>query len=110
MLEDEPDPAVLCRHAGDILVREVHAARVGPLEPRDDPQEGRLAAATGAEQRDERPGLDLERDVVECREVAEALGDVPDRDAHVVRSSLGRMTIMETSTSTAMIASTSEIA
>ena len=38
------------------------------LESRDQPQQGRLAAAGGTEQRDELAGLDREADVVEHRQ------------------------------------------
>ena len=52
-----------------------HAPGVRPLEPRDDAQERRLAAAARAEQRGERPAGDLDRDVVERDERAELLRD-----------------------------------
>ena len=46
-------------------------AGVGPLEPRDDPQERRLPRSRGPEERQERPLGDVERDVVERLEGAE---------------------------------------
>ena len=111
VLEDEPDPAVLRRDTRDVLLGEKHLAAVRLLESGDDAQQGRFAASARTEQRDQRPGLDLERDVVEGGEVAEALGDVTDRDAHrYACSSRGRIKVMDTSTITAITASISEIA
>src|SRR3712207_8533768 len=51
-------------------------------KPRDDAQQGRLAAAARAEQRGQLPGRDREVDVLEGDEVAEALADAGDLDAH----------------------------
>ncbi len=86
MLEDEPDVALagmqVCRlGAGEqdvALIRRFHAG--------DDAQQRGLAAAGGAEQGDQLAGRDVEVDVVERDEVAEALGDVADFDTHDVFS------------------------
>ena len=48
----------------------------GSLEPGDDAQQRRLAAAARAEQRGQRPVRDVDGDVVERDEIAEALGHV----------------------------------
>ena len=50
--------------------------------PGDDAQQRRLARAGRTEQRQQRAVRHLEADVVEGDEVAEALGDVLDIDAH----------------------------
>ena len=55
-----------------------------------------LPPPLGPEQRGELPGGDADGHVVEGDEVAEALADVGDLDAHRTRSSLGRM--IETTT------------
>ena len=54
--------------------------------------------------------LDLQGDVVECEELAELLGDVPDLDRHQSASSRGLIRVMAMSTSTAVAARTGEIA
>ena len=64
-------------------------ARVGRLEPGDDPQQRGLAAAGRAEQGGQLAGGEGHVDVVEGDEVAEALVDAADLDAHE-RASLGR--------------------
>ncbi len=56
------------------------------------------------------PLLDVERDVVERDEVAEALRDVANQNGHQAVSSLGRITVIATRTSIAISASTIEIA
>ena len=108
MLEDEADAAVLRRHPGRVLAEDDHLARVGLLEAGDHAQQGRLAAAARAEQRGQGARRHLERDVVEGGEVAEALRDSGDDDAQAV-SSLGRISVIASSTITAMSASTIEI-
>ena len=75
VLEDEADAALLRRHAGRVLAGDEDLAGVGLLEPGDHAQQRRLAAAARAEQRGQRAGRDLERDVVERDEVAEPLRD-----------------------------------
>ncbi len=73
MLEDEADAALARRHAERVLAGDRERAGLRPLEPGDDAQQGRLARARGAEQRQELALRDLERDVVEhasCRRIA----------------------------------------
>ena len=67
---------------GQVLPFDAHDAAVRRVEACDDAQQGRLAAAARAEERRQRPGGHLERDVVERHGVAEALGDGFDVDAH----------------------------
>ncbi len=109
VLEDEADATLLRRDPGCVLAGDDDLARVGHLESGDHAQERRLAAAARAEQRRQRARRHLERDVVEGDEVAEALRDSGGDDAQAV-SSLGLISVMATSTSTAISASTIEIA
>ena len=55
VLEDEADAALLRRERGRVVARRSDRARVGLLEPGDDAQQRRLAAAARAEQRGQRP-------------------------------------------------------
>ena len=82
VLEDEADVATLRGEPGRVLAREQDLARVGPLEAGDDPQQSRLAGAAGPEHRRERALRDLERDIIDGEERAEALRDVADLDRH----------------------------
>ena len=76
-------------HHGEVAPARLHAADVAgldddravalPLEPGDDPQQGRLAAARRADQRDELAVGDLEIDAPQHLGAIEALSDVPDR-------------------------------
>src|SRR5262249_43042845 len=70
VLEDEADAALLRRHVGDVDALETDSTGVGTLEPGDDAEQGRLAAAARAEQGRKRARFDLDRDVVERDEVA----------------------------------------
>ena len=79
MLEHEADVALLGRELGGVDALDLDRAGVGVLEPGDDAQQGRLAAAARAEQRGELPAGMLTDDVVEGDEVAEALADVGSR-------------------------------
>ncbi|GAA5240079.1 hypothetical protein BMMON2_29010 [Burkholderia mallei] len=54
------------------------------LEARDHAQQRRLAAAGRAEQRDELTRGEIERDVVERGELAEAFVQITNGDAHLV--------------------------
>src|SRR4029450_1395320 len=83
----EADAPALGRDVGRVRAPDVHGAAVGQLQPGDHPQKGRLAASTGTEQGREGAVADVQRDVVERQEVAEALGDAHHLDAHRVTSS-----------------------
>ena len=72
-LEHGVDVALVRRQAGDVAVAEVDGARGRLLEAADHAQARRLAAARGAEQGEEAPARDLERDVVDRGDVVEAL-------------------------------------
>ena len=66
-LEHHRHVAVGRRQPGDVRPADQDAPRRRHLEPGDHPERRRLAAARGAEQRDQRPGGDLEGDVVDGR-------------------------------------------
>ena len=112
VLEDEADPTLLRNDAGHVLVADHHAPGVGRLEPRDDPQERRLAAAARPQQGRERAVRNLDTDVVERREVAEALRDVLGVDGHVAswRSCAGFTRLRTIRTITANAASNRAVA
>ena len=82
MLEHEADLALLHRDAGGVLAVHDDAAGVGRLQPGDDAQQRRLAAARGAEQRDQFAVADVERHVAQRAEGVELLAEVADLDAH----------------------------
>jgi len=52
VLEHEPESTPMRWHAQDVQPIEEHLARFGPFEPRDDPQQRRLAAPAWSQQRD----------------------------------------------------------
>ena len=84
VLEDEADAALLRRLARDVHAVELYGSGLRLLEPGDDAQERRLAAAAGAEQRRQGAGGDLDRSIVERDEVTEPLRDRPGDDGHLV--------------------------
>src|SRR4029079_10739688 len=106
VLEDEADAAVLRWATRHVDTVDHDAPGVGALEPGDDPQQGRLAAAAGAEERGERALGHLHRDVVECDEVVEALRDAQGRDGHQCLAPFGWRTSIATRTRIAVAAST----
>jgi hypothetical protein len=112
VLEDEADAALLWHDAGHVFVPDHDATRIGRLESGDDAQQRRLAAAARPEQRRERAVRDLDPDIVECREVTEALGDVLSLDGHEAswRECAGLNRVRAISTMTAIEASKSEVA
>ena len=67
VLEDDRDRGaeLVAVDLGDVDVVPEHAPVVGPVEPRDDLRERRLAGAVLADERDHLAPLDLERDAVE---------------------------------------------
>ena len=85
VLEDEPDATLLWCEVGRILPRDLDLAVVCPLEPGDDPEQRRLARATRAEESRQRTALDVQRDIVDGDEVAEALGHTAHLDRHLGR-------------------------
>ena len=71
MLEDEADAALLRGVARDVDAVELDRPRLRLLEPGDHAQERRLPASARPEQRGQRPGRNLDRDVVQRGERAE---------------------------------------
>ncbi len=110
VLEDEADIPVLGPDVRGVLARDQDLAVVGELETGDDPEERRLARAARPEQGSQRAAFDVERDIVERREVAEALRDVTDENGHYTVPSLGLMRVSAISTAIAISASTMAIA
>ena len=81
MLEDHRDAAPARRQGVDPLALQPHLAAVGGLEPGDDAQQGRFAAARRAEKGDELLRLHGERHAVQDRGRAEGLADVDQLEA-----------------------------
>ena len=108
VLEHEADPSVLDRDARGVAVGDQDPTRVGLLEPRDHPQQRRLAAAARAQQRRQRAVRHLDRDVVQGDEVAELLACSLNRDAH--QASFLLNAFIASSVLMAIRASTSEAA
>ncbi len=82
MLEHETDMALADAAHERVLAVEADLTFVGPVEAGDDAQHRGLARARGAEQRHELARGDLEIDMVERGEGAEASGHVVQRDLH----------------------------
>ncbi len=106
MLEDEADTTVLRWPTRHVDAVDHDAPGVGALEAGDDPQQRRLAAAARTEERGERPRRDVHRDVVECDEVVEALGDARSGNRHQCLTPFGWTTSIATRTRIAVAAST----
>jgi hypothetical protein len=84
LLEHEADAAPLHRQVGNIFSAEADMPPIGMFEPRDDPQQGGLARTRWAQQRHELAFGQIDADPFERGEIAEAAGDVVNRDGHVV--------------------------
>jgi hypothetical protein len=68
-------------HVGDVLAADMDAAGIGLLEARDHAQARGLAAARGAQQREELAGCDVERYRIDGKDLAvERLGDLFESD------------------------------
>ena len=81
------------RDAGDVPAVDQHLAGVGELEPGDDPQRGRLAAAGRAEQRDELARRDLQRHLVKRPGRAEGAGEAAQRHAGAATGAAPRVSV-----------------
>ncbi len=78
---DERTPAaddLLGRHAGDGLLPEPDLAAARPQQAGHRPEQGRLAGAVGADDRDDLALLDMERDVAQHHQAAVTRLEVPD--------------------------------
>ena len=82
MLEDEADVPLPHGLFGDVLGVVVDRPRVRDFEAGDDPQERGLARSRGPEQGHERAPGRFDGHVVEGREGAEPLADIPGDDTH----------------------------
>ena len=80
-LKDDAEIALRGRQRGYIAAADLDASGILCLQPGDHPQQGGLAAARWAEEADQLARRDGERNIVERRERAEALGDA--LDAHM---------------------------
>ncbi len=81
-LEDEADVTLLDGQPQRILAAEHDAAGARKIEAGEDAQQRRLAGAGGAQQRHQLARLDLQRNTVQRRRVAEGLLHVLDRHVH----------------------------
>ena len=82
VLEDEADVAFAGRVIGDVLIVIMNRAAIGRFQPRDDPQQRRLAAAGRPQQGQQAAGGNLDADAVQGGELAETLADFLDMNAH----------------------------
>ena len=80
VLEDRVDVPLVRRQVVDALTLDPELARRERDEPADQIEGGRLPAPGRAEQAEELPGLDLERDAIERHGTAIALGDLDELD------------------------------
>ena len=82
MLKDEADAAMLNRHGRRVLAGQLDSARVGRLQPGDDPQDRALARARWSQQGHELAGGNLERDVVDRLKCPVPLREIAHGDGH----------------------------
>ena len=97
VLEDEADIAIAGVQVRRFGAGKEDLALIGRFHTGDDAQQRGLAAARRTEERNEFAGRNVEVDVVERDEIAEALGDVADFDTHQVFS--GAKTVFSMSVS-----------
>ena len=79
-LEDDAVVALARRQARHVAAGHAHGAEVLPLEPGDDAQQRRLAAAARPEETHELAVADLEADAIESDDGAESLRDAVEGD------------------------------
>ena len=84
VLEDEAHLARLRRLPGGLDTAYADRAGIGPRQPGQQAQQRGLAAAGGAEQREQLAVVDIEADVLERLEVAKGVGEVADLNVHGV--------------------------
>jgi hypothetical protein len=82
MLKHEADLALTHRPPACILAMKVDAARIGRLQPGDDPEQSRLSRARWTQQRHQLPAGNIEAHIVEGHKVAESLPKLTHLDAH----------------------------
>ena len=86
VLEDESDTPVARAAGGRVLAGQQHRSGIAVVQAGDNPQQRRLARAGRPEQRHELAGGDLQADVVQRDEAAEALRYAADFDTHSLDS------------------------
>ncbi len=83
--DSEPGDPVR-RSLEQVVALEENAPGGRAVEARQAIEQGRLARSVRPDQADDLTRLDIERDIVECDDPAEANGDVPDaQDWHATR-------------------------
>ncbi len=82
MLEHEADMALAHVLVGGIDAIDENAAAVGALEPRDDPEQRRLAATRRPEKGDELSARQVEAHVTQGLERTKRLGNMRDGNTH----------------------------
>ena len=82
VLEHHADTALVHGERGHVAIAEPHTAGLGRDEPREHAKQRRLAAARGAQQREELAAGNLEVQILEERCALIALGDVLEADLH----------------------------
>ena len=82
VLKDEAYAALLRRKMRCVGSQDVDVALIRLLEPRDNPQEGRFAAAARTEKRRQRARGDRERNAIERDVVTEPFRYASNRDRH----------------------------
>src|ERR1700682_653638 len=90
VLEDEADPALLGREAGDVAPEQVDCPAVFPGEARDEAQNGALPAAARAQENEELGVADLERHALHYAPAGVELRQLVENDRHASSSSYGR--------------------
>src|SRR5579883_1278144 len=123
MLEDDADALArdaVRRPARDIDAVDPHGAGIRPLDPHDQFHHGRFAGTVGADEAKDLAALDLEADILDRDEAAEALLQPADgekrrvarraHDVSFVRSSMPRNPFGKSSTTTSAIAETMKVA
>ena len=80
VLKDEPDVSLVRRSTADVLPADLDRSERRPLQAGNEAQQRRLAATTGADERDEFAPFHVEGDVAQRIEFVECLGDIPHPD------------------------------
>jgi hypothetical protein len=93
-LEDSVDIPAVRRQPDDVAAAQLDAPGVGLLEAADHAQRRRLAAAGGAEQREERARGDLQRHSVDGNDVVETLHDALQTDVDLAQASFTAMCLI----------------
>ncbi len=84
MLEDDADPGpgdAMGRPSGDVDAVELHRAGIRPLDAHDELHHRRFAGAVRADEAEDLAARDVEGDVLDGDEAAEALGEAADGEA-----------------------------